>query len=156
MIGTGFPFKDTSRLAEYFDQFRQVAGLTSGSLQIDRGRTMFTYHGNAGNARFVAAGASGVPFDVAGNADLSPQRIRMALQGSANNIPFRFAEPALIERVDNSWLLRPATLLLREGQGRLRLAGRYGDGLIIQSRLDNFDLSVVDPVGAGRGLVRGQ
>jgi myo-inositol-1(or 4)-monophosphatase len=30
LIGTGFPFKDTSRLAEYFDQFRQVAGLTSG------------------------------------------------------------------------------------------------------------------------------
>ena len=30
LIGTGFPFKDTSRLTEYFDQFRQVAGLTSG------------------------------------------------------------------------------------------------------------------------------
>ncbi|MFN3724700.1 MAG: translocation/assembly module TamB domain-containing protein [Allosphingosinicella sp.] len=130
----------------------QVAGLTSGSLQIDRGRTKFTYQGNAGNARFVATGASGVPFDIAGNADLSPERIRMALQGSANNIPFRFAQPALIERVDNAWLLRPTTVLFREGQGRLRLAGRYGDGLIIQSRLDSFDLSVVNTLGPSLGL----
>lgn len=30
LIGTGFPFKDTSRIDEYFRQFRQVAGHTSG------------------------------------------------------------------------------------------------------------------------------
>jgi myo-inositol-1(or 4)-monophosphatase len=30
LIGTGFPFKDTSRLAEYLEQFGRVAGRTSG------------------------------------------------------------------------------------------------------------------------------
>jgi myo-inositol-1(or 4)-monophosphatase len=30
LIGTGFPFKDVSRLAEYFEQFGRVAGRTSG------------------------------------------------------------------------------------------------------------------------------
>jgi myo-inositol-1(or 4)-monophosphatase len=30
LIGTGFPFKDTSRIGEYFDQFRRVAGQVSG------------------------------------------------------------------------------------------------------------------------------
>jgi len=30
LIGTGFPFKDTSRIAEYLAQFAQVAGTTSG------------------------------------------------------------------------------------------------------------------------------
>jgi myo-inositol-1(or 4)-monophosphatase len=30
LIGTGFPFKDTSRLAEYLDQFSRVAARTSG------------------------------------------------------------------------------------------------------------------------------
>ena len=30
LIGTGFPFKDTSRIAEYLEQFRRVAGRTSG------------------------------------------------------------------------------------------------------------------------------
>jgi len=30
LIGTGFPFKDTTRLPEYLEQFRRVAGQTSG------------------------------------------------------------------------------------------------------------------------------
>jgi len=30
LIGTGFPFKDTSRVPEYLEQFRRVAGQTSG------------------------------------------------------------------------------------------------------------------------------
>jgi myo-inositol-1(or 4)-monophosphatase len=30
LIGTGFPFKDVSRITEYFDQFGRVAGQTSG------------------------------------------------------------------------------------------------------------------------------
>jgi myo-inositol-1(or 4)-monophosphatase len=30
LIGTGFPFKDTSRIDEYLEQFRRVAGRTSG------------------------------------------------------------------------------------------------------------------------------
>src|ERR687897_612519 len=30
LIGTGFPFKDTSRIAEYFRQFERVAGQASG------------------------------------------------------------------------------------------------------------------------------
>ena len=30
LIGTGFPFKDTSRIEEYLEQFRHVAGRTSG------------------------------------------------------------------------------------------------------------------------------
>jgi translocation and assembly module TamB len=130
----------------------QVAGLRSGGLTLDRGRANFNYAGNGGNARFVAAGTSGVPFDIAGNADLSPQLIRAALRGSANDIPFRLAQPALIERVESDWVLRPTTVLFREGQGTMRLAGRYGDGLIIQSRLDNFDLSIANTVMSGLGI----
>jgi translocation and assembly module TamB len=130
----------------------QVAGLQSGALTVTRGRTIFNYAGNGGNARFVLAGSSGVPFDIAGNADLSPDRIRAALQGTANNIPFRFAQPALIERVGSDWLLRPATILFQEGQGSLRLAGRWGNGLIIQSRLDNLDLSIANTVRPGLGI----
>ena len=30
LIGTGFPFKDTSRIDEYLEQFRRIAGRTSG------------------------------------------------------------------------------------------------------------------------------
>lgn len=130
----------------------QVAGLRSGSFVLTRGRTIFTYARDAGNARFVLTGSSGVPFDVAGNADLSPDRIRTALQGTANNIPFRFAEPALIERVGSDWVLRPTNVLFREGQGSMRLAGRWGNGLIIQSRLDNFDIAIANTIRPGLGV----
>ncbi|HEY0114526.1 MAG TPA: translocation/assembly module TamB domain-containing protein, partial [Allosphingosinicella sp.] len=130
----------------------QVAGLRSGALTLATGRTIFNYARDAGNARFVATGSSGVPFDIAGNADLSPDRIRMALRGTANSIPFRFAEPALIERVSADWVLRPTTVLFQEGQGRLRLAGRWGNGLIIQSRLDNLDISIANTLRPGLGL----
>ena len=30
LIGTGFPFKDTSRIQEYLEQFRRIAGQTAG------------------------------------------------------------------------------------------------------------------------------
>jgi len=133
----------------------QVAGLRSGSLAVTRGRTRFAYDGEGGArdvAQFVLAGSSGVPFEVAGNADLSPTRIRAALQGTANNIPFRFTEPAFIDRVGNEWVLRPVTVQLREGQGNLRLAGRFGNGLIIQSRLDSFDIAIANALRPGLGV----
>jgi translocation and assembly module TamB len=97
----------------------QVAGLTAAGFRLERGRTDINYAQDAGNARFVAEGnSSGVPFDVAGNANLSPNRILAVLQGSANRIPFRFLEPALVERVDSDWVLRPTTLQLRRIRAR--------------------------------------
>jgi translocation and assembly module TamB len=130
----------------------QVAGLTSGSLQLARARSIFTYAGNNGNARFVATGQSGIPFDVAGNADLSPERIRAALRGTANNIPFQVAEPAVIDHVGSDWILRPATLVFRQGQGSMRIAGRFGRDLILQTRLDSFDISLANAFAPGLGI----
>lgn len=130
----------------------QVAGLTAGSLQIARARTIFTYAGNAGNARFVAAGTSGIPFDIAGNADLSPDRVRMALRGTANNIAFAVAEPAVIDHVGSDWILRPATITFSQNQGSARIAGRFGRDLILQTRLDSFDISLANAFAPGLGV----
>lgn len=130
----------------------QVANLRAGTFSLSRARANINYAGNSGNARFVATGSSGVPFDIAGNADLNPERIRLALQGTANNIPFRFAEPAVIEQVDSAWVLRPVNVQLEGGRGAMRLAGRFGDGLIIQTRLDAFDIAIVNTLSPGLGL----
>ena len=72
------------------------------------------------------------------------------MQGQVNNIGFRFAEPAEIGRADGVWTLRPVTVVL--DQGRVRLAGRWGDGLVIQSRLDSLDLSMLNAFSPGLGL----
>ena len=68
-----------------------------------------------------------MPFTIAANVALTPERIRAAAQGEINNITFRFAQPAEIRRSGSEWLLDPVTVLLE--QGRIRVAGRYGNGL---------------------------
>jgi hypothetical protein len=37
-------------------------------------------------------------------------------------------------------------------QGNVRLAGRYGNGLIVQSRIDGLDLSIFNVFSPGLGL----
>lgn len=127
----------------------QLAGLASGTLFVDRARVRVNYQGGSGTAQLFAEGRRGVSFRVAGNAALAPQLIRAALQGQVNNIPFRFAEPAQIMRENGTWRLAPVTVAMREG--RIRLAGTWGDGLVIQSRLDGLDLSILNAFSPGLG-----
>jgi translocation and assembly module TamB len=128
----------------------QLAGLTSGDFFVSRARVRIDYRGGSGRAQAFAEGRRSVPFRVALNAALQPNLIRAAMQGQINNIPFRFAQPALISREPGGWRLAPVTVALQRGQ--IRLAGRYGDGLIIQSRLDSFDLSMLNAFSPGLGL----
>ncbi len=128
----------------------QVAGLGSGDLLVQRARARIDYRGGSGRAQLFAEGRRGVSFRVAANAALAPDLVRAALQGQVNNIAFRFAQPAEIRREAGGWRLLPVTVALE--QGRLRLAGRYGGGLILQSRLDSLDLSVLNAFSPGLGV----
>src|SRR3546814_11734557 len=83
-----------------------------------------SYSGRRGRAQLVADGSSGMSFDIAANAALSPNRYVVALKGSADRIDFRFRQPALIRRAATGFLLEPANLVLP--QGRARPAGRLG------------------------------
>src|SRR5436190_7348283 len=103
-----------------------------------------------GVVRLGAEGRSGVPFRIAANAVASPDMIRAAAQGQINAIGFRFAQPAVIRRAGGEWRLQPLTVAL--DRGRIRLAGTWGDGLVIQSRLDSFDLSMLNAFSPGLGL----
>src|SRR5690606_18140793 len=58
--------------------------------------------------------------------------------------------PAEIRREAAGWRLAPVTVGLR--QGRIRLAGLWGDGLVIQSRLDRLDLSMLNAFSPGLGV----
>jgi translocation and assembly module TamB len=128
----------------------QLAGLSSGDLFVDRARVRINYRGGRGQAQLFAEGRRAVTFRVAVNAALEPDLIRAAMQGQVNNIGFRFAEPAQISREGDGWRLAPVTVAM--AQGRVRLAGRYGDDLIIQSRLDALDLSIVNAFAPALGI----
>ena len=128
----------------------QLAGVRSGALLIEQARARVNYRGGRGTAQILAEGRSGVPFRVAANAALTPTLIRAAVQGSINRTAFRLARPADIRKEGRDWVLAPTTLVLP--QGNVRLAGRYGRGLEIQSRFADLDLSLFNAFVPNLGL----
>ena len=105
----------------------------------------------AARAQLFAEGRRGVPFRVAANAAVAPEPDprRDAGPDQQYRLPLR---PAGRDRAATAriWRLAPATVALE--RGRIRLAGRWGDGLVIQSRLDSFDLSMLNAFSPGLGL----
>jgi translocation and assembly module TamB len=128
----------------------QLAGVRSSNFFLARARAKVDYRGGNGTAQLFAEGTSGVPFRVAINSVLTPNHIRAAAQGQVRNIPFRLARPAEISKVAGGWQLAPTELVLP--QGNVQLAGRYGNGLVVQSRLKDFDISILNVFSPGLGL----
>jgi translocation and assembly module TamB len=128
----------------------QLAGVRSSNFALREARARIDYRGGSGTAQLVADGTSGVPFRVALNSQLSPNLIRAAAQGTLNRIPFRFDRPAELRKAGADWVLAPARIMLP--QGEVLLAGRLGNGMSIQSRLRNVDLSMLNAFSPGLGL----
>jgi translocation and assembly module TamB len=129
----------------------QFEGVRAGTFSLARARARADYRGGRGTAQIFAEGSSGVPFRVAANVALTPEVIRANLQGEVNRIPFRLARPAEVRKIADGWQLSPAQIVLP--QGNVLLAGRYGSaGTVIQSRLRDFDLSVLNAFSPGLGL----
>lgn len=128
----------------------QVAGARQGEFVVKTARAKVDYRGGRGTAQLVASGQSGTSFDLAANAQLSPKLWRIAVQGRAGTVAFRLAQPAQI-RIDGArYQLLPATIVLP--QGRVDLAGRYGDGLSAQARFQNLDLALINAFSPGLGV----
>jgi len=128
----------------------QIAGLRQGDTLVRTARGRINYRGGKGTAQLVADGRSGATFRVAANAQLSPDRYRVAAQGRLNTIDFRFAQPAVITTTEAGYQLAPVTVVMP--QGEVQVAGRYGDGLQLQSRFQNLDLALLDAFAAGSGI----
>ncbi len=128
----------------------QVAGLRRGSLALQTARARANLRAGTGQVQLFADGSNVVPFRVGANAAVTPEHIRANVQGALNNFPFRLAAPAEISWVGGGWQLAPVTVVMP--QGNIRLAGRYGDGLVVQSRLDNVDLSILNAFSPKLGL----
>jgi translocation and assembly module TamB len=128
----------------------QLAQVRQGDLFIQTARARIDYRGGKGTAQLVADGRSGATFRIAANAQLSPGLYRVAAQGRVNTVDFRLARPAVIRAIDGGYQLDPATIVVP--QGTIRLAGRYGEGVQLQSRFDNLDLSLLDAFAAGSGV----
>jgi translocation and assembly module TamB len=128
----------------------QMANAAYGDYVVRKARGRIDYRSGRGRAQLVADGSTGVPFSLAVNAALRPGVYAVALEGKASNIPFRFAQPAIIRIEKAGYRLEPATLVLP--QGRVDLAGRFGDQTAMQARFKDFDLAIVNMMSPGIGI----
>ncbi|WP_022682062.1 translocation/assembly module TamB domain-containing protein [Sphingobium bisphenolivorans] len=128
----------------------QLANTAYGDYVVRKARGKLQYRGGRGRAQLVADGSTGVPFSLAVNAALRPSLYAVALQGKVSNIPFRLAQPAIIRIERAGYRLEPATLVLP--QGRVDLAGRFGDQTAMQARFKDFDLAIVNMLSPGIGI----
>lgn len=128
----------------------QIENAVRGSLSIAAARAKVNYRGGSGTAQILAEGRSQVPFRIAANAELTPDLWRIAAKGRANSIDFATAGPLRIVPRGDAYEIRPSTINV--GDGTVQLAGRYGDGLELQSRLKDVNIAILNPFLPNLGL----
>jgi translocation and assembly module TamB len=125
----------------------QIADTRMRRLAIREARLTVDYRDGRGRAKVVARGYTGVPFNVAMNVDLQPKLWRAMIDGRVRGLSFKTATPARVIPAGARSGVEGYELLptrIDFGRGNIRLAGRYGPGLRIESRLDSFDMSLVN------------
>lgn len=128
----------------------QVAQAHVGSFDINAARVIVDYRDGRGQAKALVEGAGGAPFKVAANADLQPELWKVMLDGRVRGTQFRTTSPARIIPGKAGYELLPTRIDM--GQGNLRLAGKYGEGIKLESRLDALNLSIINAFVPGYGI----
>lgn len=128
----------------------QVANLRYGQFVMTAGRVRVNYQGGRGTAQAFARGSSGVPFQVAANAQLTPNQYLVALKGQTGGVNFHTVRPARIVAEDGTYRLSPTQIDFDRGSARL--AGTYGNGMNLQVRLDKLDLAAANAFVPGSGV----
>ena len=128
----------------------QISQTTLGSFNLAAARVQVDYRNGKGQAKVLAEGVSGVPFRVAANADLQPDLWRTAVRGRVRGVDFHTTSPARIIPGQGTYELLPTRIDF--GQGNVRLAGTFGDGIKIQSRLEAVDVALANAFVPGLGV----
>lgn len=128
----------------------QVSRTRLGDMGVNAARVVVNYRDGRGSARAMVEGTRGMPFRVAANADLQPELWRVAMRGKVRGIDVATASPARIVPGGEGYELMPTTI--RVGEGTVRLAGTYGEGVRIQSRLEDMDLALASAFYPGLRL----
>ncbi len=128
----------------------QVENAFINDISIAAARAKVDYRGGTGTAQILAEGRSQVPFRIAANADLTPQLWRIAAKGRANSIDFETVEPVRIIPKRSEYEILTSTIKVADGS--IKLAGSYGSGLELQSRLNKVNIAVLNPFFPGLGL----
>ena len=128
----------------------QLSGTRLGALDLAAGRIIVDYQNGKGTAKALIEGVSGVPFRLGINANLQRDLWRVALDGRVRGQSIKTRSPARIARKDATFELLPTTISV--GGGTARIAGTYGTGMKLQSRLEGVDMALVNAFMPGIGI----
>ena len=132
----------------------EVSSTRLGAFDLAAARVKVDYRDGRGHAAALVEGTSGAPFRLGLNADLAPNLWRVALQGRVRGQTIRTLSPARIVSGTGTnkgrYELLPASLAM--GGGTARIAGTYGPGLNLQSRIEGIDLGVLNAFVPGYGI----
>lgn len=129
----------------------QVADTRIRDYDIAVGRVKIDYRGGRGQAQALVEGQSSIPFRIAANAELTPEVWRVSAQGRATGINFRTTSPARIVPHGDEYELLPTTIDLGRGSSA-RVAGRFGEGIELHTRLDRANMAILNAVYPNMGL----
>ena len=99
------------------------------------------YANNGGTATLAAAGTAGVPFTVALDARGNATHVDVDASGTVDGRRLKLDHRATADRVGGVWRLAPVMLLTPDG--RVEVAGSYGDGWHASFRADALGLSLL-------------
>ncbi|SFG06228.1 autotransporter secretion inner membrane protein TamB [Novosphingobium sp. CF614] len=128
----------------------QLSGTHFGAFDLAAGRVLIDYRNGRGQAKGLVEGFGGVPFRLGINADLTPEVWRVALKGRMRGQTVSTISPARIVPKGDGYELLPTSVAV--GGGTARLAGTYGPGFKLQSRLEGVDIASVNAFVPGYGI----
>ena len=128
----------------------QFSNARYSGFNLNAGRVRIDYRNGAGKAKALVEGSSSVPFRIGVNAEMQPDLWRVMLDGKVRGIAFKTVNPARIVPASGSYELMPTRIEF--GTGNIKLAGNYGKGMKIQSRLERVDMAMLNAFVPGLGL----
>jgi translocation and assembly module TamB len=122
----------------------RLTDIRQGQLIVASAQARVDYRQGHGTVALVTSGHDSVPFNLAAQAAIAPDRIVFNAKGSANTIAFNLAAPAVLTKAGSDWQLGQTTILLPHGQ--VVLTGHYGARSQVHATIANLDLSIIQAV----------
>jgi translocation and assembly module TamB len=129
----------------------EARGLRVGGIRLGRMALNADLKDGRGKVRASLSGQRGRLFDLQGEAQVEPDRIRISASGTIDKRPIRIVRSALLTRMEDGWSLSPATISFSGGSAQL--AGQLGgETTRIDLRLNKMPLSLLDIAYDNLGL----
>ncbi|WP_070154877.1 translocation/assembly module TamB domain-containing protein [Sphingobium phenoxybenzoativorans] len=125
------------------DANADARGLLAGTVRIGRLTGTAKLVNGSGTANATLIGQRGRQFRLQFNADVAPEKVRIAMTGMLDRKPITLTVPAVLTQTEDGWRLSPATVSYMGGTAQF--AGRMGgETTQIEARLQRLPLSLLD------------